>query len=55
MELDNKKLTAILIVLCIIAGVHLSFTIWSYLQLRNKEGPPGKQGPRGPRGPPGRR
>ncbi len=54
MELDNKKLTTILIVVCVIVVIHISFTVWSYLQLRNKQGPTGPPGPRGPRGPPGR-
>ena len=54
MELDNKKLTILIIVLSVIIVCHLGFTIWSYLQLRNKKGPMGPRGPRGPRGPSGR-
>ena len=54
MELDNKKITIIILVLSVIIILHLGFTIWSYLQLRNKKGPQGKKGPRGPRGPSGR-
>ena len=38
MELDNKKLTILIIVLSVIIVCHLGFTIWSYLQLRNKKG-----------------
>ena len=54
MELDNKNLTLVMIVLAIIIDIHISFTVWSYLQLRNKQGPMGPRGLRGPRGPPGR-
>ena len=54
MEFSNKKITNILIVTIIIMIMHFSFTIWSYRQLRNKEGPRGHIGPRGPRGLPGR-
>lgn len=54
MELNNKNLTLVAIVLAVIIVINLSFTIWSYLQLRNKQGPAGSRGLRGPRGPPGR-
>lgn len=53
MELDNKTLTIIVILLASLIVIHFSFTIWSYLQLRNKQGPMGPRGLRGPRGPPG--
>lgn len=51
MELDftTKTLSILVIIIIIIMIVHLSFTVWSYLQLRNKQGPRGKQGPPGPR------
>ena len=54
MELDNKKLTNIVIVMIIVCVLHIGFTVWSYRLLRNKEGPRGRIGPRGPRGIPGR-
>jgi cytochrome bd-type quinol oxidase subunit 2 len=54
MEFTIEQTTNILIVLMIIMIIHISFTIWSYRQLRNKVGPRGKIGPRGPRGLPGR-
>lgn len=50
MELDNKTITTILIIIITMQIIHISFTIWSYLQLRNKQGPTGPRGARGPRG-----
>lgn len=41
------------IVIIIFMVLHISFSIWGYLQLRNKQGPRGPAGPPGPRGPPG--
>tara|TARA_B100001093_G_scaffold216979_1_gene208223 strand:- start:408 stop:572 length:165 start_codon:yes stop_codon:yes gene_type:complete len=53
MELDNKKLTIIIVIMTVFMIIHFTFTIWSYIQLRNRRGPPGPKGPRGPRGFPG--
>lgn len=50
MELDNKKLTIIIIILSIIVLLNMCFSIVTYLQLRNKSGPVGPRGPRGARG-----
>ena len=36
MELDNKKLTNIVIVMLIVCVLHIGFTVWSYRLLRNK-------------------
>ncbi len=54
MELNNSQLTIFVILLLVLFVVHISFTIWSYLLLRNKVGPAGPRGPRGARGPPGK-
>lgn len=54
MELNNSQLTIFIILILILFIVNMSFSIWSYILLRNKVGPPGPRGPRGSRGPPGR-
>ena len=50
MEIDftTKTLSILTLVMIIIMLLHLSFTIWGYLQLRNKQGPVGPAGPAGP-------
>ena len=53
MELDNKKLTILLIVILVFLILDIVFTIHAYIKLRNNSGPRGKKGPRGPRGVPG--
>ena len=55
MELDNKKLTILLIANFILLILIFSLTLYIYFKLRNKKGPRGlrgERGPRGPRGPP---
>ena len=54
MELDNKKLTNLVIVMLIVCILHIGFTVWSYRLLRNKEGVMVVLDRRGPRGIPGR-
>ena len=51
MELNNKKLTILLITNFILLLLTVIFNIYIYLKLRNKRGPRGLTGPRGPRGP----
>ena len=50
MELDNKKLSIIVIILSLLLISNIIFSITTYFQLRNKVGPVGPKGPRGTRG-----
>ena len=51
MELNNRKLTMLLITNFIILVLTFIFNLYIYFKLRNKRGPRGLIGPRGPRGP----
>jgi hypothetical protein len=53
MELDNKKLTILLIVTIVFLILDITFTVYAYIKIRNKTGPRGPKGSRGPRGVPG--
>lgn len=48
---DNLKIVIPIVLLIML--FHMTFTVWSYFQLRNKQGPPGPPGPQGPPGPRG--
>jgi len=53
LELTLEKQAIIIIFMCLFIIAHMAFSIWSYLQLRNKKGPKGPRGLQGPAGAPG--
>ncbi len=53
MELSISTLSHLVIAIGILLLLHIGGTIYAYIILRNRRGPPGPPGPMGRRGPPG--